>query len=140
MKQPIIILLFLSFTLLGYAQRVRYAYDNAGNRISRTIVFNQMQAPKKQLKDSLYYTETVAEKEIKLFPNPVNTSLNVHISGYEEKLQGTYLLFDMQGKTVLQESIIAEKFQIDMSAYSAGTYVLRIVIADETTNWKVVKQ
>ena len=138
------ILLLTGFLLLipywSSAQSFRYAYDNAGNRVSRTIILSQPLAARQQNKDSVFYQELLSNKEIKLYPNPVKTTLSVFISGYDKNIKGEYYLFDIQGKTILYNMLKSESFEIDMSAYSTGNYIMRLVINDETTTWKIIKQ
>jgi hypothetical protein len=130
--------LFFSFSIS--AQKVVYEYDNAGNRIARTVVLPKMQSANKAMKDTTFYKEALGNKEITLYPNPVKTNLNVSISGYEENSTGECVLFDMQGKLILRQKINAREFQIDMSAYNSGNYIMRISVDGEQTTWKVVKQ
>jgi len=138
------ILLLTGFLLLipywSAAQSFSYAYDNAGNRISRTIILSQPLAAKQQNKDSVFYQEILSNKEIKLYPNPVKTTLSVFISGYDKNIKGEYSLFDIQGKAILYNTLKSESFEIDMSAYSTGNYIMRLVINDEATTWKIIKQ
>lgn len=138
------LLLLTGFLLLmpqgSRAQKLSYAYDNAGNRISRTIVFNRQQAAKTQTKDSVSFNEILANKEIKLYPNPVQTNLTVTINGFDKDVAGEYFLFDNQGRMLLHSKMNAESFQLEMSSYTTGNYNLRIVINGESTTWKILKK
>ena len=138
------ILFLTGFLLLipywSSAQCFRYAYDNAGNRVSRTLVVGPLQAAGRHDKDSVIYHEVLANKEISLYPNPVTTNLTVNVKGYNQDAGGEYYLFDMQGKVLLHNTMRIESFQIDMSAYTAGNYIMRIVLDGESTTWKVIKK
>ena len=138
------ILLLTGFLLLipcwNVAQSFRYAYDNAGNRVSRTLVVGPQQAAGRHDKDSVIYHEVLANKEISLYPNPVTTNLTVNVKGYNQDAGGEYYLFDMQGKVLLHNTMRIESFQIDMSAYATGNYIMRIVLDGESTTWKVIKK
>ena len=138
------ILLLTGFLLLipcwNVAQSFRYAYDNAGNRVSRTLVVGQPQGISRHDKDSVIYHEVLANKEISLYPNPVKTNLTVNVKGYNQDAGGEYYLFDMQGKVLLHNTMRIESFQIDMSAYAVGNYIMRIVLDGESTTWKVIKK
>ncbi len=138
------ILLLTGFLLLipywSAAQSFSYAYDNAGNRVSRTIILNQPQAVNKQINDSVYYQEVLANKAIRLYPNPVKSTLTITLSGYDKNIKGEFFLFDIQGKTISYNTLKSESFEIDMSGYSTGNYIMRLVINNETTTWKIIKQ
>ena len=73
------ILLLTGFLLLipywSVAQSLRYAYDNAGNRVSRTLVVGPLQAAGRHDKDSVIYHEVLSNKEITLYPNLVRAGI-----------------------------------------------------------------
>lgn len=142
MKKTFLIVCFLLSVLTNEAQKIVYEYDNAGNRISRTVVLpNTPQRAQEELTDTTFYKEAMGNKEITLYPNPVKSNLNVNISGYDEKSAGEYVLFDMQGKIILRSKIKVSAFQIDMSSYNSGNYIMRIIIDGEPPiTWKVIKQ
>lgn len=124
-------------------QKLSYAYDNAGNRISRTIVLSGQQSMAKVGQahtDSVFFREVLGKKQIKLFPNPVKENLTIEITGYEENLKGEYFLFDIQGKTILHRMLDSGNFQIEMSTYAAGNYLMRLVINNEASIWRIIKK
>ena len=132
-------ILLLPFS--GTAQKIVYEYDNAGNRISRTVVLPKApQRAQEELTDTTFYKEAIGNKEITLYPNPVKSDLHVSISGYEEGSTGECMLFDMQGKVLLKRRIDTSTFQVDMSSYKSGNYIMRIVIDGEPITWKIIKQ
>ena len=73
------ILLLTGFLLLipywSVAQSLRYAYDNAVNPVSRTLVVGPLQAAGRHDKDSVIYHEVLANKEISLYPNLVRAGI-----------------------------------------------------------------
>ena len=74
MKQTTFTFLFICMCFTAKAQqRLSYAYDAAGNRIGRSIVL-QAQASKtlRKTTDSTFVYEMLAEKQLKIYPNPVN--------------------------------------------------------------------
>ena len=138
----ILIAAMISTQSLQAQQKLAYAYDAAGNRVSRTIV---MSAPgvksvqgKTEPQPSFY--DTLDKKQVKLYPNPVNTVLTVEVSGFDEKSDGEYLLLDIQGKQLSKGRMKTSTFQVDMSAYSTGTYVLHLILNSEKTVWKIIKK
>jgi hypothetical protein len=64
------------------------------------------------------------EGAFKVYPNPTNSTLNVEM---EQWSNGTFTLYDLSGKLVLSQSVNGNTAQINMSALSAGSYVLRLV-------------
>lgn len=139
----ILFVFFAAFILIpcwSAAQRLSYAYDSAGNRVSRTIEFPPPQSVKRQAKDTVSYYEFIGNKEIKLYPNPVQSYLTVNIAGYENDLKGEYSLIDYQGKVLTNGKIESDNFQISMSNYPSGNYLLNLVINGESSIWKLIKK
>ena len=66
-----------------------------------------------------------ASAGIQVFPNPTNNTLNVQSEKFVNN--GTLTLFDMSGKLVLSQALNGNSAQINMSAITAGNYILRLV-------------
>lgn len=62
---------------------------------------------------------------IQLFPNPAQDFLQINT---DTPLQAT--LFDLNGRQVLQQANIERNAQLDLSALSSGTYILRSISMD----------
>ncbi len=89
------LLLFISILLtisgLKAQNKINFAYDAAGNRVSRTIelpanpsMFGDGGGTAELREDKNFFTETLAEKQIKIYPNPTRGQLRVEILGYED--------------------------------------------------------
>ncbi len=142
--KKLLFFLFVSAVLHTHAQqKLVYAYDAAGNRISRTIVIPPQGVKSARGNNptppSAFY-DTLGEKQVKLYPNPVTTSLTVEVTGFDEKSAGEYLILDMQGKQLVKGKMQAATFQVNMSAYTPGTYLLHLILNGEKTVWKVIKK
>ena len=66
-----------------------------------------------------------AAAPLKVYPNPATSTLYVELENYVNN--GTLTLFDMSGKVVLSQTFNGNSAQINMSALSAGNYILRLV-------------
>jgi uncharacterized repeat protein (TIGR02543 family) len=62
---------------------------------------------------------------IQVFPNPANNTLNVLLE--KNVNNGTITLFDINGKLVLSQAINGNSAQINLSALTAGNYIVRLV-------------
>ena len=82
----------------------------------------------------------LAEKQLRIYPNPVQTELTISISRYQTSIQGEYLLYSLGGAILKKGKIEAETTRINMSNYQSGTYLLKISIDNQTTSWKIIKQ
>jgi len=136
MKKLVIFLCGLMATIVVNSQQLSYTYDAAGNRISRTIVLGLKNADVQQQE----FTETIAKKEIKIYPNPVESFLTVSIAGFGDDIVSEYLIYNLAGAQVKREKISGELTTVDMSSFSSGTYVLQISVNGEKSVWKIVKE
>ena len=119
------------------AQNVTYAYDSAGNRISRSITLSKspaMEAEETAVEDF------VAERTIKIYPNPTQGMLAVEISDFTSDVKADFLLSDLSGKVIYRLKDASGYESIDLNSQSAGVYVLRITINGESTVWKIIKE
>ena len=59
-----------------------------------------------------------------VYPNPAKNTLNVQLAN---NVSGTLVLFDVNGKTMLSQTINGNSAQINMSSLTTGNYILRLV-------------
>lgn len=123
-------------------QKLSYAYDAAGNRTSRTVVLptRSADAAATNPADSVFFRETLAGNPVKIYPNPVQSTLTVSIDRYEPSFGGELTLFSISGTMLYRTRIAGETSSIDMSRYLPGTYLLHILLKGEKSVWKVIKQ
>lgn len=122
-------------------QQLSYAYDAAGNRVSRTIVLGTRSADATTNKtDSVFFEEMLAEKQIKIYPNPVQSQLTIAVEGFETGMQGEFSLFNIAGIMLVRQRITNGTTYVDMSRYTKGTYILNIQLNGQPTSWKVIKE
>ncbi|HZL11129.1 MAG TPA: T9SS type A sorting domain-containing protein [Prolixibacteraceae bacterium] len=142
MKKKLLIGFFLSCTLVFslYAQDVIFHYDNAGNRIERVIELKSAYIVKSAVVEQQVFEEILAEREIKIYPNPTEGQLSVSIRNPESLPEGTITVTDMNGRTILTKRIETELTPVDLSARPAGYYLMKIVLGTETSTWKIIKK
>lgn len=136
---------FLNFLLFAIFQlsaqnMVSYAYDQAGNRISRKIVtLNSSPSHVKKSEDSAPVEEQMGERIIKVFPNPTKGALAIDISGGEDKDELRIILYNANGKQLQNKKVEQGTTTINMSTYPTSYYILRIVAGEKATEFKIVK-
>ena len=92
MKQLFLTLMLTCIYIGAKAQQsLSYAYDAAGNRISRTIILEtRASMAMEEKKDSVFFEEMLAEKQLKIYPNPVEQQLNIAVDEYSSSLDGFF--------------------------------------------------
>ena len=116
---------------------IKYTYDDAGNRITREIIYYQggtKSSPEVQEEELEY------EQGLNVYPNPTSHSLYVSVN--EEVLdesQKMIVVFDSLGKLVYQTRDIGQLNQIDVSNWMVGTYILKLIYGNRHKEWIIVK-
>lgn len=116
-----------------------YTYDASGNRIRREVIVLE---PPVQNRGQAAPAEKLATTatEFRVYPNPVETTLNFVIHGQMPENPVQLLLYDLTGRQLLAEETAVGSYEIDMSAMAHGTYVLRAHNGAKTQEWKIIKQ
>lgn len=144
MKKKILLFsLFALFASAAVAQTVQFAYDETGNRISRTIVLTipSLRADGSGQDEALLFEEQLAaDLEVKIYPNPTEGLLQIEILGMELDEKAQFALFGLNGEKLLQTAATSQLTPVDMSKYPAGIYVLRLTVRGKPMDYKIVKQ
>ncbi len=129
----LVALIFLMF--LQSQVVVNYSYDAAGNRIKREIVLSRsIENTEKPL------SETLSEKQIKIYPNPTDGILKTEISGWETTDKCIFTLYSLKGSLIQEISVNSSTTEIDLSGESNGIYLLNIELNNSKSVWKIIKK
>jgi len=141
--------LFTAIILLGIpniqAQDVHFEYDNNGNRTSQEVIILKSGETHE---DGNYPLDSSNHKivargeiwDITLFPNPVNSCLNIAIQGQVPDMQCKVEIFSTTGNILYCKENLENTLQIDFTSFRSGMYFLTITIEDSINTWKIIKQ
>ncbi len=139
MKKLLLLFCFAySFVLLGQ-NKISYAYDAAGNRVKREIILSTRSMALSDEDKNTFFTEEVAKRHIKIYPNPTYGQLAVEISDIDDIKSGIITILTINGQQVLKKEIDSTYIELDISSRQAGTYILIVEIDGEKTTWKIIK-
>lgn len=137
----------LLFLCVSYSsaqtQTLRFEYDVAGNRISMYKVVTLSQVKKNGTVDSLKLKpqiETINEREVSIYPNPTKGVLRVEIKGKLPEKPIKYILADLSGKIIASIQSEDMEHNFDMTNYVPAIYLLRIIIDEKSSVWKIIKE
>jgi Secretion system C-terminal sorting domain len=129
------------------SKTVYFKYDEAGNRILRTTETTVLNNPKTQkdtkkdpdvgdLVAELASETAISTTQINVFPNPAVETIKVQ---QEKVIPNSYFeLYNSKGQRLV--SMPSEKaFEIDISNYPSGFYVLMLKSKGTTAQWKISK-
>lgn len=143
-----VVLIFLLSVVLSMwagldicAQRIKYTYDNAGNRLTRQkeIVVQTRGALSDEEEPSVY-EEELSETKVTIYPNPTRGMLKVDISGVEKFENARISLYDLTGKLLQQWAGISQSNEIDLSERTPGMYIMQVVYNGKISSWKIIKE
>lgn len=117
--------------------QISYSYDLAGNRVKREIVMSSL-APRNT--KATGFTEVLAKKNIRIYPNPTKGHLKVEVMGYESADNCLLQLFNATGTQLINRKTTSAYTEINISNQPNGIYFLQITLNGENTKWKIIKK
>jgi len=148
-KSLILLALVSSNFIPVSGQAIHYDYDDSGNRIKKYINLNKgnssekdtlkktVEEDKKELEE---FGEKLGEFSIKIYPNPTEGQLYVEINGLAFDETVDYQLFSQTGLILEMKKKIGCPITIDLDSYPGGLYILRLMIKDKISQWKILKE
>ncbi|MDZ7743805.1 MAG: T9SS type A sorting domain-containing protein [Bacteroidota bacterium] len=156
MKQLIVIFLLLYLVLIGSTigqNKVIYSYDANGNRTLRNTITLMSQPVHTTQQDTInildekdylllesYHQEDIGEQSITIYPNPTGGAFAVRVTNMPATLQRKMLLYSIGGNENYRSEDFDEMTVIDLSGHENGTYLLKILLGDKISTWKIIKQ
>jgi hypothetical protein len=84
--------------------------------------------------------ETGSATELILLPNPANTFVILSAKNKQE-LNGTLKVWSVNGDLMLEQNlIIGSQLKIDIEQWANGMYMIQLIGANKTENFKFIKQ
>jgi hypothetical protein len=83
----------------------------------------------------------VKDSKVAVYPNPVSDKLNLSISDDIDETQQTNIaLYDLMGRTILQQTTVSKTTELDLSILAKGVYLLDIQSKTAVFQQKIIKQ
>ena len=117
---------------------IEFAYDSAGNRTNREIVYYQ--GGQKSAEVDHEEEDMDFEQGLNVYPNPASHCIFITLN--EEVLEADkqiVILFDNLGKQVYQNTLLQEINQVDVSNLPDGTYILKLIYDNKQKEWIIIK-
>ena len=126
-------------------KKVYFSYDDAGNRILRTVEGIILKTKKDGVADAkiggivekFASENTFDATTVKVFPNPASDVLIVE--QVQAVANGTYELYDAKGEQIITQRADL-RTEIDIANLPSGFYLLILRSADATAQWKITKK
>ncbi|MDR2010640.1 MAG: T9SS type A sorting domain-containing protein [Bacteroidales bacterium] len=157
-----IILIFIFACNIAHCQiSFEYTYDNAGNRISRTVItlsetrmtdndsinhrgiypggediYSDITGIYDQNENTRMALEDVI---IDIYPNPVQGELNLEVKGTGNFEKVFFEVVDLNGRMISNNRLKSSNASINFSGMQQGEYILRLFVNDSYREYKVIK-
>ncbi len=145
MKKIYVLPAFLFICIFSFSQTIIYSYDNSGNRDGRVYV----PPSKSTMDDNKSSSEEQTEKPlcdqfgdigIKIYPNPTRGELSIELENLPEDIEGQISVYDISGKLVYIQTELVNINPVNIESYADGMYTLRIILGDNISEWKLIKE
>ena len=123
---------------------VNLEYDQAGNRIQRTITtFKATEIEIENLAGVIVPAPAVAsnsdELKANVYPNPTYGIINIEVDKHEGETI-TYVLYDQTGKWIEEGQIAGYRKEVSLKSRQPGVYFITLTGQTKRITYKIVKQ
>lgn len=153
MRTYILLLVFAAFYFANAKQGVlaqsthyhyKFEYDDAGNRDKRIYLGTALKSANTGTAVVQNNSKPVIDKiglnEVKIYPNPTKGKLVVEIPQSDIPM-AQIVLVNMQGKIIINKDIpTGSSSNVDLTRFSSGIYVMKIIIGQDFSDWKIIKE
>lgn len=132
-------LLLCGMGLMAQSLSYEYGYDQAGNRIRRSVVGLSRGIQKGET--SLSYTEEMPDgNQMTLFPNPTKGMIRFEM-GQTNDVLGHYRLFDLRGVLLTEGVCESNALDLDLSGQPNGVYLMEFQKSNNRVySYKIIKE
>ena len=132
------LLLLCGMGLMAQSLSYEYDYDQAGNRIRRSVV-TLTRGDQKGDAIPLFTDELPDGNRITLFPNPTKGVIRFEM-GQPDGVLGHYRLFDLKGTLLMEGDCESHAFDLDLSGQPNGVYLIEFQNKNKVYSNKIIKE
>ena len=132
------LLLLCGMGLMAQSLSYEYDYDQAGNRIRRSVVTLTRGDQKGDAIPS--FTDELPDgNRMTLYPNPTKGVIRFEI-GQPDGVLGHYRLFDLKGTLLIEGVCESNAFDLDLSGQPNGVYLIEFQNKNKVYSNKIIKE
>ncbi len=132
------LLLLCGMGLMAQSISYEYDYDQAGNRIRRSVVALTRSDQKGDA--VLSFTDELPDgNRMTLFPNPTKGVIRFEM-GQPDGVLGHYRLFDLKGTLLMEGVCESHAFDLDLSGQPNGVYLIEFQNKNKVYSNKIIKE
>lgn len=117
-----------------------FTYDDSGNRTERVIDLTKSgKIPTgSSLSSEDFFNDEIADFNIKIYPNPTKGRLKIEIPDLQDN-NARLMVFNNQGQLIKEINVNSNFSEINLSSHPSGMYILKILIGQNSSEWKIIK-
>lgn len=120
---------------------IDFSYDNAGNRLSKSINLNTAGGTKSaRAIEQPVMDDSVHIAQIKLFPNPTAGEIHLQIIQEEEIERASVNVYNTSGSIIFSRRMYEMQETINLSGQIPGLYLVVVNVNDKQHVWRVIKE
>lgn len=144
-KEIILTIILLFFSCIIYSQtNFSFDYDANGNRIKReVIVIPSKMAYSEMPNDSIVEQSAIniiERDDIKIYPNPTKGDLNVELNTTSDIQKIQINIISIKGQLLYNTDVVQRAYNLDLSSFAQGAYILIMQVNDKKYEWKIIKE
>jgi hypothetical protein len=134
--------LFIVFGIFAKADKKVICESNlTQNSINKVITLLPQNSKREfEAKDSIILKETIGDRKITVFPNPLKGALGVEVLGGDSEQELRLIVYNESGSALSVQVATEGLNPIDMSQYPKGWYTLRVVTINDKKEFKIIKE
>lgn len=139
----LLMFLFYGFSCFSQNYAIKFEYDNAGNRYSRTIVDLSVPSGNKSAEDSTAtdpYNTMMSEVQVSIYPNPTKGQLNIELSNLSDESTGSIVVTDLQGRVLMSIGQVSSNMELDFTPFAAGKYNMTLIIDGQKKFFGIIRE
>ena len=116
---------------------VVYTYDQAGNRITREVVY--LKSVKAVGSEPVVHQDQLGDTKITISPNPNGGKFTLKVTGIAGKINMKIYLYSISGALIYENQNPEMSTEIDISNRPNGMYVLSLIIENKRKTWSIIR-
>lgn len=145
-KKLILTVVSLFFSCILYSQtNFSFDYDANGNRIKREVIvipskmaYSEM--PNDSIVDDKSTINIIERDDIKIYPNPTKGDLNVELNTTSDIQKIQINIISIKGQLLYNTDVVQRAYNLDLSSFAQGAYILIMQVNDKKYEWKIIKE
>lgn len=121
------------------AQKIHYAYDDAGNRIKKEVV-TIVPVKKEDKEVEKFLTPGELGNDVKLKVSKSGDIINVQIQAIEVTDLYGVEIYNVAGYKVFEGKYGEAVFDVEIGGLPKGVYVIRLSAGSKSKIWKIIKE